>query len=65
LDPAAMLVIDVVPCEDAHAQGRSLIDQVLPGVEPGDLWIADRNFCTTRLVFGTLAEFKKDRDLFH
>ena len=55
LDPATMLVIDVVPCEDAHAQERSLIDQVLPGVEPGDLWIADRNFCTTRLVFGTRA----------
>lgn len=53
LDPATMLVLDVVPCEDAHAQERSLIDQVLPGVEPGDLWIADRNFCTTRLVFGT------------
>ena len=52
LDPATMLVIDVVPCEDAHAQERSLIDQVLPGIEPGDLWIADRNFCTTRLVYG-------------
>jgi IS4 transposase len=55
LDPATMLVLDVVPCEDAHAQERSLIDQVLPGVEADDLWIADRNFCTTRLVFGTLA----------
>ena len=55
LDPATMLVIDVVPCEDAHAQERSLVDQVLPGVEPGDLWIADRNFCTTRLLFGVLA----------
>jgi hypothetical protein len=55
LDPATMLVLDVVPCEDAHAQEWSLIDQVLPGVEPGDLWIADRNFCTTRLVFGTIA----------
>jgi IS4 transposase len=49
------LIIDVVPCEDAHAQERSLVDQVLPGVEPGDLWIADRNFCTTRLLFGILA----------
>src|SRR5262249_10333596 len=55
LDPAAMLVLDVVPCEDAHAQERSLVEQVLPGVEPGDLGIADRNFCTTRLVFGTRA----------
>src|SRR3954463_1246812 len=54
-EPATMLVIDVVPCEDAHAQERSLIDQVLPGVEPGDLWIADRNFCTTRMLFGVLA----------
>ena len=55
LDPATMLALDVVPCEDAHAQERSLIDQVLAGVEPGDLWIADRNSCTTRLVFGTHA----------
>jgi IS4 transposase len=55
LDPATMLVIDVVPCEDAHAQERSLVEQVLPGVEPGDLWIADRNFCTTRMIFGVLA----------
>ena len=55
LDPATMLVIDVAPCEDAHAQERSLVDQVLPGVEPGDLWIADRNFCTTRFLFGVRA----------
>jgi IS4 transposase len=55
LDPATMLVLDVVPCEDAHAQERSLVDQVLPGVEPGDLWIADRNFCTTRMLFGVRA----------
>lgn len=55
LDPAMMLVIDVVPCEDAHAQERSLVDQVLPGVGPGDLWIADRNFCTTRFLFGVRA----------
>src|SRR3954469_19650745 len=55
LDPATMLVIDVAPCEDAHAQERSLVDQVLPGVEPGDLWIAARNFCTTRFLFGVRA----------
>jgi IS4 transposase len=55
LDPATMLIIDVAPCEDAHAQERSLVDEVLPGVEPGDLWIADRNFCTTRFLFGVRA----------
>jgi IS4 transposase len=55
LDPATMLVIDVAPCEDGHARERSLVDQVLPGAEPGDLWIADRNFCTTRFLFGVRA----------
>ncbi len=55
LDSATMMVIDVAPCEDAHAQERSLVDQVLPGVEPGDLWIADRNFGTTRFLFGVRA----------
>jgi IS4 transposase len=52
LDPATMLVRDVVPCEDAHAQERSLIDAVLERVAEGDFWIADRNFCCSRLVFG-------------
>lgn len=55
LDLATMLIIDVVPCEDAYTQERALVDHVLPGVEPGDLWIEDRNFCTTRLVFGVRA----------
>jgi hypothetical protein len=50
-----MLIIDVVPWEDASTQERALVDQVLPGVEPGDLGIEDRNFCTTRLVFGVRA----------
>jgi IS4 transposase len=54
LDPATMLVCDVVPCEDAYAQERSLIDAVLQRVAAGDLWIADRNFCCTRLVFGVV-----------
>jgi IS4 transposase len=52
LDPTTMLVVDVVPCEDAHAQERSLVDQVLPTVESGELWMGDRNFCTTRMLFG-------------
>ena len=52
LDPQLMLMTDVVPCEDGHAQERSLFDQILPLVQAGDLWIEDRNFCTTGLVFG-------------
>src|SRR6516225_5040417 len=52
LDPALGLAIDVIPCEDGHAQERSLFGDVLPTVEPGDLWIEDRNFCTLGFIFG-------------
>ena len=52
LDPRLMLVTEVVLCEDGHAQERSLLDQVLELVAAKDLWIADRNFCTTDLLFG-------------
>src|SRR5215467_13732815 len=52
LDPALGLAIDVIPCEDGHAQERSLFAEVLETVEPGDLWIEDRNFCTLGFIFG-------------
>ena len=59
LDPARMLMIDVFPCEDGHAQERSLLPQVLPTVQANDLWIADRNFCTTDFLFGIAARSAK------
>jgi IS4 transposase len=52
LDPESMLMIDVVPCQDGHAQERSLLKEVLSKVQPEDLWIEDRNFCTTGFAFG-------------
>jgi Transposase DDE domain len=52
LDPRLMLATDVILCEDGHAQERSLLDQILPMVALNDLWIADRNFCTTDFLFG-------------
>lgn len=52
LDPTLMLAVDVVPCEDGHAQERSLLDEILPMVRKQDLWMADRNFCTTKFLFG-------------
>jgi hypothetical protein len=52
LDPALGLAIDVIPCEDGHAQERSLLADVIRTVEPGDLWIEDRNFCTLGFLFG-------------
>ncbi len=55
LDPQLMMVTDVIPCEDGHAQERSLLPQVLETVRRGDVWIADRNFCTARFLFGIIA----------
>jgi hypothetical protein len=52
LDPQAGLAIDVFPCEDGHAQERSLLPLVVETVEAGDLWIEDRNFCTAGFIFG-------------
>ena len=53
LDPASMLVTHMIPCEDGHAQERSLTDEIIDIVEANDVIVADRNFCTTRLLFGT------------
>jgi IS4 transposase len=52
LDPELRLVVDVIPCEDGHAQERSLTDAILGLIRPRELWIADRNFCTTQLLHG-------------
>jgi hypothetical protein len=51
-DPALKLITNVIPCEDGHAQERSLTPAILDLVRPGDVWLDDRNFCTTRLIFG-------------
>jgi Transposase DDE domain len=45
-EPTAGLVSDVFPCEDGHAQERSMLGQVLETVQAHDLWIQDRNCCT-------------------
>ena len=52
LDPALHLPIDVFPCEDGHAQERSLLGEVLKTVAPKDVWVADRNFCTLMFLLG-------------
>ena len=45
-EPAQGLVTDVFPCENGHAQERSLFGPLLKTVDANDLWIEDRNFCT-------------------
>ena len=55
LDPLSKLVVDIVPIEDGHAQERSKFDEVLSIVKPNQIWIGDRNFCTTKFL-ATIAE---------
>ena len=52
-EPAQGLVTEVFPCEDGHAQERSLFGSVLETVKRNDLWIADRNFCTRAFLTET------------
>lgn len=52
LEPEAGLVVQMVGCEDGHAQERSLLEPIIAGAEPGDVYIADRNFCTLGFLFG-------------
>jgi IS4 transposase len=56
LDPMRGLVCDVIPCEDAHAQERSLLSPIIESVRERDLWIADRNFCVARFLFSIAAK---------
>jgi IS4 transposase len=49
--PELDLVVDMLPAEDAHAQERALMGPVLERVQPGELWLADRNFSTKNILF--------------
>lgn len=51
-DPDAGLVTAMVGCEDGHAQERASLPAVLGLVRPREVWVADRNFCTTGFLFG-------------
>jgi len=51
LDPARRMVVDFVPCEDGHAQERSLLAAIIDDLEAGQVWIADRNFCVAALLW--------------
>lgn len=51
-DPASQIVVDIVPCEDGHANERSLMAPILAHAQAGELWIADRNFSTRDILAG-------------
>lgn len=50
LEPETGLATDVFLTPDGHAQERSLLDDVLQTVQERDVWMADRNFCTTKFL---------------
>ncbi len=49
--PELGLVVDMLPAEDAHAQERALMGPVLERVQEGELWLADRNFSTSTILW--------------
>jgi hypothetical protein len=49
--PEDDLVVDILPCEDAHDQERALMGPVLERVKAGELWPTDRNFSTKNILF--------------
>lgn len=51
LDPQTKLMTAVYPCEDGHAQERSILLDLFVDLQPGEVWIADRNFCTSMFLF--------------
>lgn len=51
-DPDCGLVTDIVPSEDAHRSERAAVGPLLDSAQPGQLWIADRQFCTRTILLG-------------
>ena len=52
LDPEAMVIEDVICCEDGHTQECTLLDPLLETTVPDDLLVADRHYCTSDFLFG-------------
>ena len=51
-EPDLEMVTDVFPCEDGHAQERSMLGEVSDTVEARDVLIMDRNFCVQDFLYG-------------
>jgi IS4 transposase len=51
-EPDSHFVTDIIPCEDGHANERSLTAPLLEHAQAMDLWMGDRNFCTREILAG-------------
>src|SRR5512135_42066 len=56
---ATGLAVDAVASEDAYTSERELVQPIVASARPKDLFVADRNVCTTKILFGV-----SDRDAF-
>jgi hypothetical protein len=55
LEPDVMLFTGAIPCEDGHAQERSLTAALLAEFAAGDCAMGDRNLCTLPIIGGLAA----------
>ena len=44
------LAVDVFPCEDGHAQERSLLPAVAATIQAQEVYVMDRNFCVVEFL---------------
>jgi len=51
-EPARHLRVDLFPCEDGHAQERSLLPALVETLQRGEVGVGDRHFCVTDLLVG-------------
>lgn len=49
-DPDLGQVVDLVACEDAYESERSAVMPLFDSAGPGQIWIADRHFCTRTIL---------------
>jgi IS4 transposase len=54
LNPQRQLIEKVVVCPDGHANQKPLFGRLLSEVEPGQCWIADRDFSTRLFLLGLM-----------
>ncbi len=55
-DPRYNAVCDFFALEDAYRQERSGLDAVIETLQGRQLWIADGNFCTLKLLYAIAAK---------
>jgi len=55
-DPRLDMIDEIVPCEDAYTQERTLCQHVLDLVARRDVIVADSAYCTTTFLFGLAAQ---------